>query len=39
MKGKFQKFKVMSWKNKPMASELKRFKKDVNAKGNVFKEF
>jgi hypothetical protein len=36
---KIKKIKVQSWKNKPIASEVKRFKRDVNSKRNIINEF
>ncbi len=36
------KMKPMSWKNKPMKSEIARFKRDASIKGkprNILKEF
>ena len=36
---KVKKLKVVSWKNKPLSQEMKRFKKDVNSKGNPIAKF
>jgi hypothetical protein len=39
MKNKVKSWKVESWKNKPISSEMKRFKKDIHAKGNPFEKY